>query len=260
MKVVILAGGYGRRVFEHTKKTPKPMIKIGKAPIFFHILNIYSAFGFSDFILALGYKAEVFNDWCLNYSKTNPSFSVTFSDGEIDTTGKKKWNVRLVDTGLDLNTGGRLKRLKKWIGDETFMLTYGDGLSNVNVRKLVEFHKEHKKLATVTAVNPPPQFGYMQLDESRVVQFAEKAQQFQSWISGGFFVLEPEVLNFIDGDMTVFEEEPLENLVREGELMAYQHRGFWHPMDTLKDYHSLQKIWETGDAPWQSINGSHVSF
>ncbi len=253
MKTIVLAGGFGTRLSELTANIPKPMVEIGGKPMLWHIMNIYSAYMFNEFILALGYKAEVVKEYFLNFFAINNDLSIDLSNGKTDVHKRNSsdWLIHLVDTGLQTQTGGRLKRLKDWIGNETFMMTYGDGLSNVNVTELVSFHKKHKKLATVTAVRPPARFGGLVINGNSVVEFTEKNQSKEGWINGGFFVLEPEVLDYIDGDRTLWEKEPLERLSSDGQLMAYFHEGFWQPMDTLREFRLLESLWQTGEAPWK---------
>jgi glucose-1-phosphate cytidylyltransferase len=256
MKVVILAGGFGTRLSELTAHIPKPMVEIGGKPMLWHIMNIYAAHGFNEFILALGYKAEVVKEYFLNFFALNNDFSIDLSSGTKKIYDGKQlpWKIDLVDTGMDTQTGGRVKRLKQWIGNERFMLTYGDGLSNVDIKSSVDFHIKHKKLATVTAVRPPARFGGLVLNGNEVVEFTEKNQAKEGWINGGFFVLEPEVLDYIDGDMTSWEKEPLERLASENQLMAYFHDHFWQPMDTLREQRMLESMWQSGKAPWKIWN------
>jgi glucose-1-phosphate cytidylyltransferase len=252
MKTLILAGGFGTRISELTGNIPKPMIEIGSKPILWHIMNIYASYNFKEFALALGYKADVIKEYFLNYFSINNDFSIGLANGKTTVHQRisTDWLIHLIDTGVGTQTGGRIKRLKDWIGNETFMLTYGDGLSNVNIKNLVEFHKKHGKLATVTAVHPPARFGALVLEENRVVEFSEKNQAHEGWINGGFFVLEPEVLDYIEGDHTLWEKEPLENLAKDNQLMAYFHEGFWQPMDTLREHRLLEALWQSGKAPW----------
>lgn len=256
MKTVILAGGFGTRLSELTGNIPKPMVEIGGKPMLWHIMNIYATFGFFEFILALGYKAEVVKEYFLNFFAINNDLTVDLGTGKttIHERNLPNWIINLIDTGIQTQTGGRVKRLKEWIGNETFMLTYGDGLSNININELVAFHKKHKKLATVTAVHPPARFGGLVLEQNRVIEFTEKNQAKEGWINGGFFVLEPEVFDYIDNDQTLWEKEPLERLSAEGELMAYFHDGFWQPMDTLREYKQLEAQWQSGEAPWKIWN------
>ena len=257
MKTVILAGGLGTRLAEETQLRPKPMVEIGGKPMLWHLMNIYSAHGFCEFVVALGYKAECVKDYFLNFSARNNDLTIDLSRG--DTTIHRRhqpgWKVHLVDTGLKTETGGRIKRLSEWIGDETFMLTYGDGVANVDIQRLLAFHKSHGKLATVSAVRPPARFGGLHLNGgAQIVEFSEKPQTGEGWINGGFFVLESGVREFIEGDQTIWEREPLEALARQGELMAYYHQGFWQPMDTLREKMLLEKLWSSGHAPWKVWN------
>tara|TARA_B100001964_G_C14114575_1_gene545467 strand:- start:191 stop:958 length:768 start_codon:yes stop_codon:yes gene_type:complete len=253
MKVVILVGGFGTRLGEETELLPKPMIKIGQFPILWHIMKIYSAWGFNDFILALGYKSEIIKNYFLNYASINSDFTINIKSGKIQNTKKKieDWNVSLVDTGLNTMTGGRLKRLKSIIGNETFMLTYGDGLADIDVSKVLEFHKNHKKMVTVTTVHPGARFGELNINDNIVKAFKEKPQTSQGWINGGFFIIEPEFFEFIEGDETVLEGEPLEKAASMGELMAYRHEGFWHCMDTVRDKKVLEDLFSKEKAPWK---------
>ena len=232
VKVVILAGGYGTRLSEETQKIPKPMVEIGGQPILWHLLNIYSAHGFKDFIIACGYKAEVIKAYFSDFDNPN-------------------CRVECADTGLDTMTGGRLIRLKEHLGNDTFMVTYGDGVGNVDITQLVEFHRSHGKLATVTAVHPPARFGDLELDGNRVDVFAEKSSTHIGWINGGFFVFEPSVLNYIKDDATSMEAAPLRRLAEEDQLMAFRHEGFWKPMDTLREKNELEALWEDGNPPWK---------
>lgn len=252
MKTVILAGGLGTRISEMTSHMPKPMVEIGGKPILWHIMNIYSAYGYEDFVVALGYKGNVIKEYFLNYRAINSDLKIDLATGSVDimSSGVSHWEVNLVDTGQETQTGGRIKALKDLIGNETFLMTYGDGLSNVDIAQLVAFHKSHGKLATVTAVHPPARFGGLVLDGNNVVEFTEKNQANEGWINGGFFVLEPEVLQYIQDEKTIWERDPLEKLAAEGQLMAYFHEGFWQPMDTLREQKILQQLWESGDAPW----------
>jgi glucose-1-phosphate cytidylyltransferase len=252
MKTVILAGGLGTRFAEKTEHVPKPMIDIGGKPILWHIMSIYANFGFEDFIVALGYKGDVIKEYFLNYRAINSDLCIDLSNGEMEMSRSKKinWRIDLIDTGLYTQTGGRIKALKDVIGNETFLLTYGDGVADIDIAELVAFHKSHGKLATVTAVHPPARFGGLVLDGNQVVEFSEKNQAQEGWINGGFFVLEPEVLQYIRDEKTLWEKEPLENLAADGQLMAYFHDGFWQPMDTLREQRLLQTLWDTGKAPW----------
>jgi glucose-1-phosphate cytidylyltransferase len=230
------------------------MVEIGGKPILWHIMNIYAAYAYHEFVIALGYKAEVVKEYFLNFFTINNDLSVDLSNGKstIHKRNLPNWLIHLIDTGLDTQTGGRIKRLKEWIGNETFMMTYGDGLSNVNISDLVAFHKKHKKLATVTAVHPPARFGGLILKENRVIEFSEKNQAKEGWINGGFFVLEPEVFDYIENDQTLWEKEPLERLAADDQLMAYFHSDFWQPMDTLREFRLLESHWQSGNAPWKT--------
>lgn len=253
MKVVILAGGLGTRLSEETGVRPKPMVEIGGRPILWHILHIYMAQGYKEFIPALGYKGEMIKEYFLNYYYLTNDLTVSLGDGRIEVHDgtREDWTVHLVDTGPLTETGGRIKRLARWLGNETFMMTYGDGVSNVNLGELLAFHCSHGKLATMTAVRPAARFGNLTFDGERVARFEEKPRIGEGWINGGFFVLEPGVLDYIDGDHTIFEREPLERLAQDGQLMAYRHEGFWQSMDTLRDVRLLDGLWESGKAPWK---------
>ncbi|HEY2848238.1 MAG TPA: glucose-1-phosphate cytidylyltransferase [Gemmatimonadaceae bacterium] len=254
MKVVILAGGLGTRLSEETSTRPKPMVEIGGRPILWHIMHLYATHGLNEFVLALGYKAEMVRSYFLSYHAVARDVSIHLADGKAVTHGasSEDWNIDLIDTGLETQTGGRLRRLRKWIGNEPFCLTYGDGVSDVDIGKLIKFHKAHGKLATVTAVRPPARFGGLELEGDRVRAFAEKNQATEGWINGGFFVLEPKVLDYIDGDATLWEKEPLERLAAEGQLRAHRHDGFWQPMDTLRDLRQLESLWAGGSPPWKT--------
>lgn len=253
MKVVILAGGLGTRLSEETSLKPKPMVEIGDRPILEHIMQSYAAHGYNEFVVALGYKAEVVKEHFLNFYAHRSDLTVDLSTGgvKVHDGHKPDWKVHLIDTGLSTQTGGRVRRLRDFVGDETFMLTYGDGVSDVNIRELVEFHKAHGKMATVTAVRPPARFGGLVFDGDAVTEFSEKPQTGEGWINGGFFVLEPQILDYIDSDDTLWEREPLEQLAAEGQLMAYKHDGFWQAMDTLREKRLLESLWESGKAPWK---------
>lgn len=253
MKVAILAGGKGTRLAEETMIKPKPMVEIGGEPILTHIMRIYAHYGFKEFAVALGYKGEVIKRHFADY--TSLSGNLTFKTDQIgppirDGQSLPDWTVHLVETGAEAMTGGRVKRLKPWLGDKTFLLTWGDGVSDVDISKLVAFHKSHGKLATVTAVRPQARYGHMRFEGDQVVAFEEKPQTAEGWINGAFFVLEPEVLDYIEGDTVMFEHAPMENLARDGQLMAYKHDGFWSAMDTLRDKRVLENLWETGGRPW----------
>ncbi len=254
MKTIILAGGMGTRIAEYTETIPKPMVEIGGQPILWHIMNIYVHYDYSDFVIALGYKSELIKEYFLNYHTLKSDFTVDLANGHIAHQRQEPldWKVTLVDTGLNSMTGGRVKRLEDYVDDQTFMLTYGDGVASVDVSKLVEFHKSHGKMATITAVHPPARFGELQINEDQqVFAFKEKPQTQRGWINGGFFVLEPQFLDLIDEDSTILEKSPLERAAQEGELMAYYHNGFWQCMDTVRDRNVLQNLWETNVAPWK---------
>ena len=252
MKTIILAGGLGTRLSELTSNIPKPMVEVGGKPILCHIMNIYSAFQHNEFILALGYKAEVVKKYFFDYFEINNDLTVDLSNGEKRIHQRKHldWKIHLVDTGFETQTGGRIKRLRDWVGGETFMMTYGDGLADISIAELVAFHKKHKRLATITAVRPPARFGGLVINGNLVEEFTEKNQLKEGWINGGFFVLEPEVFDYIDGDSIAWEKEPLERLAAEKQLMAFFHEGFWQPMDTLRECRLLESLWQSGRAPW----------
>ena len=257
MKVVILCGGLGTRLSEETQLRPKPMVEIGGRPILWHIMKIYAHHGIKEFVIALGYKGEQIKRYFVDYALINSSFTVQIGSGDVmrRATSREDWTVHLIDTGLSTNTGGRIKRLHDFLDRETFLMTYGDGVANVNVQDVVAFHRRHGKLATVTAVRPPARFGGLDLSHDpsdfRVHSFTEKPQIGEGWINGGFFVLEPKVLDYIAGDETSWQAEPLERLAQEGQLMAYRHDGFWQCMDTVRDVHLLQSLWTSGKAPWK---------
>ena len=254
MKAVILAGGLGSRLAEETTVKPKPMVEIGGRPILWHIMNIFGAHGVDEFIIALGYKGEVIKQYFLNYYSVNSDLTIDLRTGKqtIYDGARPDWRVHLVYTGLQTQTGGRVKRLRNWIDpDETFLLTYGDGVADCNISELVEYHKSHGRLATVTTVKPPARFGRIGFEGDQVTTFREKAEDSEGWINGGFFVLNGRTLDYIDGDDTVWEREPIERLAREGELMAYRHNGFWSCMDTLKEKTMLEELWASGEPPWK---------
>lgn len=253
MKVIILAGGFGTRLSEYTDAIPKPMAKIGDKPILWHIMKIFEHHALNDFVLALGYKNEIIKEYFSKYSLLNSDFSIDLKSGnmEMHQVQSENWNVTLVDTGLDTMTGGRIKRLKDFVGNQTFMVTYGDGVGNIDIKNLIKFHKSHKKLATVTAVRPQARFGELEIVDDCVKSFKEKPQLDQGWINGGFFVLEPEVFDLISDDSVMFERQPLEELSSEENLMAYKHHGFWKCMDTKRDLEILNDLWNT-NPPWFS--------
>lgn len=253
MKAVILAGGFGSRLSEETVVKPKPMVEVGGKPILWHIMNIYAAQDVDEFVVALGYKGEVIKEYFLNFYAFNNDISLDLAQGRtvIHDGNQPNWKLHLVDTGLETMTGGRIKRLGPWLDDEPFMLTYGDGVADIDVRSLLEFHESHGKLATVTVVRPPARFGGVALEGDRISSFTEKPQTGEGWINGGFFVLNPGALEYIEDDETIWEREPLEGLARDGELMAFRHTGFWQPMDTLREKHLLDRLWQSGEAPWK---------
>ena len=258
MKAVILAGGFGTRISEESGIRPKPMVEVGGKPILWHIMKIYSAFGINDFIICCGYKAEIIKEYFANYCLNNSdvTFDMRSNTMEILKNNTESWRVTLVYTGHNTMTGGRLKRVKEYIGNETFCMTYGDGVCNVNINELISFHKKQGRLATLTAVQQPGRFGVFNLgeDETNIKHFQEKPEGgAMPWINGGYFVLEPEVLDYIVDDTTTWEKEPLEYLAKAGELSAFRHTGFWQPMDTLRDKHYLEDLWQNGKAPWYDI-------
>ena len=254
MKVGILAGGHGSRLAEETQIRPKPMVEIGGMPILWHIMMHYAKYGHRDFAIALGYKGEYIKRWFRDYSTFGGSMSLNTGTGEVKRCSAEMpdWNVDLVDTGLDTLTGGRIKRLASWMGNGTFMLTWGDGVSNVNLSEVLAFHRSHGKLATMTAVRPPARYGHIEFNGNRVMEFSEKPQTGEGWINGAFFVLEPQVCEYISGDDVMFEHEPMRRLAADGQLMAYKHASFWQCMDTLREKQVLQSMWEAGRAPWKT--------
>ena len=253
MKVAILAGGQGTRLSEETTVKPKPMVEIGGKPILWHIMSIYAAHGYKEFVIALGYKGEQIKDYFLNYHYRVRSLTIQLNTGKVATHSGagEDWVVHLLDTGADTQTGGRVKRLAEYIGPEPFMLTYGDGVGDVDVPRLASFHRAQGKLATLTAVRPPARFGQMVVADGRVIEFKEKPQLGEGWINGGFFVLEPGIVDYIAGDQTSWEFDSLERLASEGQLAAYQHQAFWQCMDTVRDVHLLERLWSEGNAPWK---------
>lgn len=253
MKVAILAGGVGSRLSEETVIKPKPMVEIGGRPILWHIMMHYGHYGYKDFVIALGYKGEVIKKYMVDYCSLNSDLTVKLDTGEVKIHGdvSTDWTVELIDTGMATLTGGRIKRLAPSISGETFMLTWGDGVSDVNLDELLKFHRSHGKLVTMTAVHPPARFGHLELNGEQISEFSEKPQTREGWINGAFFVVEPGALDYIDGDATQWEREPLEALARDGQLMAYKHTSFWQCMDTLRDKVLLEELWQTGKAPWK---------
>ncbi|HHQ15014.1 MAG TPA: glucose-1-phosphate cytidylyltransferase [Chromatiales bacterium] len=254
MKVGILAGGYGTRLAEETEIRPKPMVEIGGRPILWHIMMHYAQYGHNEFAIALGYKGEYIKRWFQDFGSLEGSLTVHTKSGEVIRHERNvpDWTVDLVDTGLQTLTGGRIKRLQPWLGDETFMLTWGDGVADVDLDALLKFHREHGRLATMTAVRPPARYGHLDFEGDRVKCFTEKPQTSEGWINGAFFVLEPGVFDYIDGDDIMWEQEPMERLAADGQLMAYRHTSFWQCMDTLREKHLLERMWEEGDAPWKT--------
>jgi len=253
MKAVILAGGLGTRISEETHLKPKPMIEIGGRPILWHIMKLYSAHGVNDFIICCGYKGYVIKEYFANYflHMSDVSFDMSNNTMQVHQQKAEPWKVTLVDTGDDTQTGGRLKRIAKYLGDEDFCFTYGDGVGDIDIRKLIDFHKQSGRKATLTATQPPGRFGAISLDGTTIRNFQEKPQGDGSWINGGYFVLSPTVIDYIDGDETIWERQPMEQLAKEGEFNAYFHKGFWQPMDTLRDKNLLEELWDAGKAPWK---------
>lgn len=253
MKVAILAGGVGTRLAEETEVRPKPMVEIGHRPILWHIMRHYDHYGFNEFVIALGYKGEYIKRYFSDYHAASHSMRVDVGSGDVlihDDGESEKWIIDLIETGRWTNTGGRIKRLAPWLGDDTFFLTWGDGLSNVNLQHLLDFHRSHGRLMTVTAVHPPPRFGQLVLTDDLVSDFTEKPLD-TGWINGAFFVCEPGIFDYIDGDEIQFEKEPMQGLASDGQLMAFRHEGFWQPMDTLRDKVLLNQYWDSGSPPWQ---------
>ena len=254
MKAVILAGGFGTRLSEETVQRPKPMIEIGGRPILWHIINIYATQGVDEFIIALGYKGEIIKEYFLNFYAINNDLTINLATGEniIHDGNQPKWKIHLVDTGLDTQTGGRLKRLRKWIGEnETFCFTYGDGVADINLEELLGFHQSHGKFATVTTVRSPSRFGRIAFKGHQIIEFYEKPEAAEGWINGGFFVLDSRAIDYIENDESVWERGPIERLARDGQLMGYKHYGFWSCMDTLKEKNFLEELWSSGKAPWK---------
>lgn len=253
MRTIILAGGLGTRLSEETVSVPKPMVMIGGKPMLWHIMKIYSHYGHTDFVVCLGYKGEVIKEWLLNLDRFDGSFEIDLSNGAVKPLGdsqRESWNVMALETGDATQTGGRLKRALEAVDDEEVLVTYGDGVADVDLDALLAFHRSHGRLATVTAVRPPARFGRLHLDGDQVTAFGEKSQSEEGWINGGFFVLNRKVSDFIEGDTTLWEKEPLSRLALRGELMAHRHEGYWQPMDTLRERQDLESLWESGGAPW----------
>ena len=254
MKVVLLAGGFGTRISEESQYKPKPMIEIGDMPILWHIMKTYSSYGFDEFIICAGYKQHVIKQWFADYFLHTSDITFDFTKGNqmiIHDAHAENWKVTVVDTGLHTMTGGRLKRIRKYLGDEPFFMTYGDGVADVDIPATLEFHKSHGKLATMTAIRPESRYGMIDMEDGLVRSFREKSQSDVGWINGGFMVLDPKVLDYIDGDADMFERAPMERLAEDGQLMCYCHEGFWQCMDTLRDKQKLESLWESGKAPWK---------
>lgn len=254
MKVVILAGGFGTRFDEETAIRPKPMVEIGGHPILWHIMKIYSHFGFNEFVICLGYKGQMIKEYFHHQYLYRSNITIDLVENKIDciSTEVEPWKVHLIDTGLNTMTGGRIKRLKKFIGKEPFMMTYGDGVADINIPALLKFHQKSKRIVTLTSVQPIGRFGAVWLNKNnRVVKFQEKPQGDRSWVNGGFYVFEPEIFDYLKDDKTTLEREPLETLTRKHQVSAYKHHGFWHCMDTLRDKKNLEELWESGQAPWK---------
>jgi len=254
MKVGILAGGVGTRLSEETTVRPKPMVEVGDRPILWHIMMHYSHYRFTEFVIALGYRGEYIKKYFTDFCNLEGNLTINTGNGEVqrhENALNPGWTVDLIDTGSETLTGGRIKRLAPYLGGQTFMLTWGDGVANVDLNDLIKFHKSHGKLATLTAVRPTARFGHLDLDGDSVMEFSEKPQTSEGWINGAFFVLEPGVFDYIEGDHTAWEREPMEQLARDGQLMAYKHEGFWQCMDTLRDKKLLNELWDSGESPWK---------
>ena len=253
MKVALLAGGLGTRLAEETDRIPKPMVEIGGKPMLWHIMRLYAHYGYNDFLVACGYKGEIIKEYFHNFFVHNNDYVVNLLDGsrELLNSGSIDWRVGVIDTGQGTMTGGRLLRLRPWLAEERFMVTYGDGLGDVDIGALIEFHKAHGRLATVTAVRPPSRFGALQIEDTAVTQFSEKPQTREGWINGGFFVFEPEIFNYLEDENTVLERDPMEQLAAAGQLCAFRHEGFWQPMDTLREKRLLESLWKSKTAPWK---------
>lgn len=254
MKVVLLAGGFGTRISEESYLKPKPMIEIAEMPILWHIMKCFSHYGYNEFIICCGYKQHIIKEWFADYYLHNSDVTFDFTDGnrmEVHNNVAEPWKVTLVDTGLNTMTGGRIKRIQQYVGDQTFLLTYGDGVSDVDINELVQFHKETGKMVTLTAVKPSGRFGVLDLNGNQVKTFREKSQNDMGWINAGFMVVEPRIFEFINGDETVFERDPLERVAELGELTAYKHNGFWQCMDTIRDKQKLESLWKSDNAPWK---------
>jgi len=254
MKAVILAGGFGTRLGEETHLKPKPMIEIGNQPMLWHIMKIYSNYGINEFVICLGYKGHMIKEYFSNYFISNSDVTIDVEKNKIDihSSNVEPWKITLVDTGQNTMTGGRVKKIKEFVDNETFCLTYGDGLSDVNISKLINFHKQNKSIVTVTSIQPPGRFGALTLDGNKVTHFMEKPKGNSFWINGGFFVCEPKIFDYIENFDTVLEREPLQNLAKDGHLGAYKHNGFWHHVDTMIEKNKLNRIWNEGNAPWKT--------
>tara|TARA_B110000008_G_scaffold278152_1_gene321147 strand:+ start:362 stop:1126 length:765 start_codon:yes stop_codon:yes gene_type:complete len=252
MKTIILAGGFGTRLSEYTSLIPKPMVEIGGKPILYHVMSHYAKYGYTDFLLALGYKSEVIKKYFMDFSLTNSDFRVSMATNKLETLNPSEldWEILLLNTGSKTMTGGRVKRMEQYVNSERFMLTYGDGVSNVNISELVKFHESHGKMVTVTGVHPVARFGELDIESNKVMSFKEKPQTTKGWINGGFFVIEPEFFSLIDGDSSILEKTPLEQCAEMGELMVFKHEGFWQCMDTKRDRDTLQSMWDSGNVPW----------
>lgn len=255
MKVLLLAGGFGSRLSEETSLKPKPMVEIGGKPILWHIMKTYSSYGFNEFIILCGYKGYVIKEYFSNYYRHLSDMTIDLANNDVTyhKNSAEPWKVTLVDTGLNSMTGGRIKRVKEYVGEETFMLTYGDGLSDININELVKFHNSHEGAITMSAVQPDGRFGSLQIDEKeQVINFTEKPKGDGAWINGGFFVCDSKVFDYLEDDATIFEKKPLENLANDGELFSFKHKGFWKPMDMLRDKIELEELWDSGKAPWKN--------
>ena len=253
MKAVILAGGFGTRISEETQFKPKPMIEVGGMPLLWHIMKSYSTYNINDFVICCGYKGYMIKEYFANYflHMSDVTFDIKNNKMNVHKKFGEPWNVTLVDTGIDTQTGGRLKKIEEYLDDETFCFTYGDGVSDIQIDQLVRFHNDNKTIATVTAVQPSARFGALDIRENKVISFKEKPPGDGNWINGGYFVLEPSVFDYLGDNSTVWEEEPVENLTRDGQLSTYKHSGFWQPLDTLRDKNKLEKLWSNGNAPWK---------
>ena len=253
MKAVILAGGYGTRISEETHLRPKPMVEIGGKPVLWHIMKTYSAHGINDFVVCVGYKGYMIKEYFANYAlhMSDVTFDMRANRMDVHQSSAEPWSVTLVDTGEETGTGGRLRRVARYLGSDDFCFTYGDGVSDVNVGKLVDFHRRQGTLATVTATQPPGRFGVLTMNESKITSFEEKPKEGAGWVNGGYFVLSPKAIEYVEGDQTLWEREPMERLAKDGNLSAYLHRGFWQPLDTLRDKNLLNELWDSGKAPWK---------